>query len=63
MTVDDIDGHPATLSYPGIALIHHHGDHVVGEVWLPVGEEPSFADDEALITALRTALSWSRTAA
>lgn len=63
VAVDDVDGCPETLSYPGIALVHHHGDCVVGEVWLPVGEEPSFADDDALITALHMAFSWSRTAA
>lgn len=63
VAVDDVNGRAETLSYPGIALLHHHGDRLVGEVWLPVGDAPTFADDEALIAALRTAWSWSRTAA
>ncbi|MEV6911218.1 hypothetical protein [Amycolatopsis sp. NPDC051071] len=40
MTVYDVDGRPATLFYPGIALVHHHGDQLVGQVWLPVGGNP-----------------------
>ncbi|WP_146060370.1 hypothetical protein [Amycolatopsis sp. CA-128772] len=28
-------------------------------VWLPMGEQPTFADDEALIAALRDALHWA----
>ncbi|WP_409496826.1 hypothetical protein [Amycolatopsis sp. cmx-11-12] len=63
VTVDDVDGRSEPLSYPGIALLHHYGDRLVGEVWLPGGEALTFADDGALITALHTAWSWSRTAA
>ncbi|WP_340682517.1 hypothetical protein LCL61_28105 [Amycolatopsis coloradensis] len=63
VAIGDVDDQPETLSYSGISLVRRHGDHVVDEVWLPVGEEPTFADDEALITALRTAWSWSSAAA
>ncbi|WP_244162680.1 hypothetical protein [Amycolatopsis regifaucium] len=64
VAVDDVAGYPSTLTYPGIAVVRQCAERVVGEVWLPVGEEePTFADDEALIAALRTAWSWSQTAA
>ncbi|MFI7121981.1 hypothetical protein [Amycolatopsis sp. NPDC049868] len=64
VTNGDFDEQPETLSYPGIALVRHHGDNVVGEVWLPVGnDEPTFADDEALIIALHAAWSWANAAA
>ncbi|MGY6658675.1 hypothetical protein ACXIZN_41605 [Amycolatopsis sp. TRM77291] len=63
VAVDDVNGRAETLTHPGVALLHHHGDRLVSEVWLPVGEAPSYADDEALIAALRAAWSWSRKAA
>lgn len=61
--VDRLDGRRQTLIYPGIAISRYHGGELVNEAWLPVGvDEPTDADDEALIAALRTALLWSRSA-
>lgn len=57
------DGDRAALSYPGISVIRTKCGEVVGRVWVPVGEEPTFADDEALIAALRAAWCWTRPAA
>ncbi|OXM43054.1 hypothetical protein CFP75_40130 [Amycolatopsis alba DSM 44262] len=49
---------------PGIAVTRHERGHPVREDWLPVGtDEPTDADDETLIAALRTAWLWSRPAA
>ncbi|SFI57814.1 hypothetical protein SAMN04489731_111230 [Amycolatopsis regifaucium] len=59
MAVDD----RAALSYPGIAVIRRRHGEVVDRTWLPVGEEPTFADDEALIAALHAAWRWSSHAA
>ncbi|KZB79901.1 hypothetical protein AVL48_14515 [Amycolatopsis regifaucium] len=53
---------PARLSYPGVTLIHRRGDFVVGEAWVPVGDEPTFTDDEVLIDALRAAWCWTKEA-
>ncbi|KFU78377.1 hypothetical protein [Amycolatopsis lurida] len=53
----------ATLSYPGISVVRTRQGEVVDRVWVPVGEEPTFADDEALIAALRAAWCWTRPAA
>jgi len=52
------DGSARTCSYPGIALHHHINGQPAGQVWVPQGDNPGFADDEALITALRDAVSW-----
>lgn len=48
------------VSYPGVTVVHHHDGRIVEQTWVPVGEEPTFADDEALIAALRAAWCWSR---
>ncbi|MEU8416967.1 hypothetical protein AB0C24_29630 [Amycolatopsis japonica] len=32
----------------------------MADAWLPAGETPTYADDEALIAALRAAWRWSR---
>jgi hypothetical protein len=52
------DGSSHICSYPGIALHHHISGHPTGQVWVPQGDKPDFADDEALITALHDALIW-----
>ncbi len=66
-TVTLDDGHgglPDTVTYPGITFTRHHRGYLVHKLWLPVGDEEStFADDEALITALRNAWRWTRSAA
>ncbi|WP_037313463.1 hypothetical protein [Amycolatopsis orientalis] len=51
------------LSYAGISVIRRRHGEIVDRVWVPVGEEPTFADDEALIAALHDAWRWSRPAA
>jgi len=57
------DGGRAALSYPGISVVRCAEGEIVDRVWIPVGEEPTFADDEALITALHAAWRWTRPAA
>ncbi|WET77263.1 hypothetical protein P3102_24610 [Amycolatopsis sp. QT-25] len=56
------DGRTA-LSYPGIAVIRRRLGEIVDRTWVPVGEEPTFADDEALIAALHAAWRWTGPAA
>ncbi len=51
------------LSYPGIAVVRRHDGEVVDRTWVPIGDEPTFDDDEALIAALHAAWRWSRNAA
>ncbi|UMO99693.1 hypothetical protein [Amycolatopsis sp. EV170708-02-1] len=62
LRVADDDGH-AALSYPGISVVRRDEGEIVDRTWIPVGEEPTFADDEALITALHAAWRWARPAA
>ncbi|WP_046199830.1 hypothetical protein [Amycolatopsis keratiniphila] len=57
------DGGRAALSYPGISVVRRTEGEIVDHTWIPVGEEPTFADDEALITALHAAWRWTRPAA
>lgn len=57
------EGGSGTLSYPGIAVVRSYDGHVVERAWIPVGEEPTFSDDEALIAVLHAAWRWSRRAA
>ena len=62
VAVEDLDGRSETVSYPGIALAHQCADQVVTHTWVPVGEEPTFSDDEVLIAALRDAWRWNQEA-
>lgn len=48
------------LSYAGILVSYRQDGVVDHEVWLPMGETPTLADDEALIAALHTAMRWNR---
>ncbi|WP_290052555.1 hypothetical protein [Amycolatopsis solani] len=48
------------LSYAGVLLTYLQDDVVDRAVWLPMGETPTLADDEALISALHTAVHWNR---
>ncbi|MFJ8911555.1 hypothetical protein [Amycolatopsis sp. NPDC102389] len=50
----------AALCYPGISMIRRDEGEIVGRTWVPVGEEPTFADDEALIAALHAAWCWTK---
>lgn len=58
VTVSGPGGGQETLSYPGVTLMRVCGGLPDGELWLPMGEQPSEADDEALIVALRAAYLW-----
>ncbi|MFC5098186.1 hypothetical protein [Amycolatopsis plumensis] len=49
-----------TVFYAGMLLTRLEGDVPAAEVWLPMGEEPTFADDETLIAALHEAMRWTR---
>ncbi|RSM75032.1 hypothetical protein DL991_29010 [Amycolatopsis sp. WAC 01375] len=53
----------AALSYPGISVIRSRLGEIVDRTWIPVGEEPTFDDDEALIAVLHAAWRWTRPAA
>jgi hypothetical protein len=61
--LDEGGSRPEEVSYPGVAVVHHHDGRVVEQTWVPVGDDPTFADDEALIAALHAAWHWSRHAA
>ncbi|WP_191248391.1 hypothetical protein [Amycolatopsis deserti] len=56
--VDGPDGEPVTLSYPGMLLTGYEDGCKVCERWIPLGGEPSVADDEVLIDALHAAMLW-----
>ncbi len=47
-----------SVSYSGIVITSYECGHMVGERWLPLGVDPSEADDERLIEQLREALLW-----
>ncbi|RSN31360.1 hypothetical protein DMC61_14520 [Amycolatopsis sp. WAC 04169] len=48
------------LAYPGLALVYR-GAELAYEIWVPVGDrDVTFAEDEVLIAALRTAWRWSQ---
>lgn len=51
-------GADEVLTYPGILLVRRLGGVPVAETWLPLGVEPSEADDEHLIRELHEALLW-----
>jgi hypothetical protein len=46
------------MSYAGILIAHYECGVKVFEAWLPLGVDPSEADDEELIQRLRGALLW-----
>jgi hypothetical protein len=52
------EGNPQTVYYSGILLTSFDGKERVAETWLPLGAEPSEADDERLINHLHEALLW-----
>ena len=59
----EVVGDPATgevLSCSGVSLVYHIGGQQIAETWIPVGEQPSFTDDELLIDALRRAVLWNQ---
>ncbi|UOZ06975.1 hypothetical protein [Amycolatopsis sp. WQ 127309] len=58
VSVSGATGHEV-VRYEGITVTRVEGGEPVGQTWIPVGEDPTYADDEALIAAWRTALSWS----
>ncbi|WP_290058291.1 hypothetical protein [Amycolatopsis solani] len=48
----------ASLSYSGIVITGYDEGEKVSEQWIPLGVDPSEADDERLIEQLREALLW-----
>ncbi|MEC3977599.1 hypothetical protein [Amycolatopsis sp. H20-H5] len=48
----------ASVSYAGILITSFERGTKVGERWVPLGVDPSEADDEQLIEQLRDALLW-----
>lgn len=46
------------MSYSGILISQYDCGIQVSEAWLPLGVDPSEADDEELIQRLRDALLW-----
>ncbi len=46
------------VSYAGIVITSFENGARVGERWIPLGVDPSEADDEQLIQQLRDALIW-----
>jgi hypothetical protein len=60
--VTTTDGSSDTCSQPGMSLRRHLDGRPAGQVWVPQGDPPDFADDEALIAALRGALIWEAAA-
>lgn len=58
VVLDDASGEPDTASCVGIMVVHHFPGCPDDERWLPMGDEPSEADDEALVVLLRDALRW-----
>jgi hypothetical protein len=47
-----------SVSYAGIVITSYENGDKVGERWIPLGIDPSEADDEQLILQLRDALIW-----
>ncbi|RSD25982.1 hypothetical protein [Amycolatopsis eburnea] len=47
-----------SLSYSGIVITGYDEGEKVSEQWIPLGVDPSEADDERLIEQLREALLW-----
>jgi len=47
-----------SVTYSGIVITSYDGGRKVSERWIPLGIDPSEADDEALIEQLREALLW-----
>ncbi len=47
-----------SVSYSGIVITSYDSGSKVDERWLPLGVDPSEADDERLIEQLREALLW-----
>ncbi|MEV6824145.1 hypothetical protein [Amycolatopsis sp. NPDC051102] len=58
IAVPDADGATETLAYPGVTLTRVVAGVPDGELWLPMGDQPSEVDDEALVIALREAFLW-----
>jgi hypothetical protein len=46
------------ISYAGLLITNYEFGVKVTETWLPLGVDPSEADDEELIQKLRDALLW-----
>jgi hypothetical protein len=52
----EFDGHNVSMAYGGIVVTCRPPGLPERHVWVPQGAHPTFADDEALITAIRQAV-------
>ncbi|WP_328456461.1 MULTISPECIES: hypothetical protein [unclassified Amycolatopsis] len=48
------------VKYAGITVQRVEDGELVEQTWIPVGEAPTFADDEALIAEWHQALRWTQ---
>jgi hypothetical protein len=56
VTIDDAH---AGFQYAGVTIQRLENSDVVEQTCVPLGAAPTYADDEALVDALHTALRWS----
>lgn len=56
--LDAAEEEAGEVSYAGILITHYDSSEKVSEAWVPLGVDPSEADDEELIQQLRGALLW-----
>jgi hypothetical protein len=52
------DGETSILSYPGMSITSYEAGRKVAQTWVPLGADPTEADDEQVIEHLRRALLW-----
>ncbi|WP_040406503.1 hypothetical protein [Amycolatopsis nigrescens] len=58
VVIETSAGEQVTLTYSGILITSYDDGEKVAEKWLPIGTEPTEADDERVIQLLRNALLW-----
>ncbi|WIV60730.1 hypothetical protein [Amycolatopsis nalaikhensis] len=47
------------LRYAGVTVLRVENGKLIGQSWVPLGANPSYADDEALVATWHAALQWS----
>ncbi|WIX85681.1 hypothetical protein [Amycolatopsis sp. DG1A-15b] len=48
------------LRYSGVTVQRVENGEMVGQSWIPLGADPSYADDETLVATWHAALRWSQ---
>ncbi|WP_284744144.1 hypothetical protein [Amycolatopsis sp. RTGN1] len=56
VTIDDAH---AEFQYAGVTVQRLENSDVVEQIWVLLGASPTYADDEALVDALHSALRWN----